>query len=74
MIYIFTAVLLIAVICLMIICIQILDKNRNLKLTIEDLNKDHNSISEENNKLRELLEIQEKTIGDAMKTSIERLN
>lgn len=74
MIYIFTAVILLAFICLMVICIKILDRNKALKLHVSVLNKDHNSISEENLKLKEMLEIQDGMISEAMKTSIERLN
>lgn len=74
MIYIFTSVILLAFICLMVICIKILNTNKALKLHVSVLNKDHNSISEENLKLKEMLEIQDGMISEAMKTSIERLN
>jgi len=73
-IYIFTAVLLFAVICLMVICINILSENKALKTHVNVLNKDHNSISKKNIELKELLETQDKIIAEAMANSIDRLN
>lgn len=74
MIYIFTSVILLAFICLMVFCIKILNENKALKLHVNILNKDHNSISEESLKLKEMLEIQDGMISEAIKKSIEGLN
>jgi len=73
-IYIFTAVLLFSVICLMVICIQLMQRNKALKTHVNVLNKDHNSISKENIELKELLELQDKMIAEAMVSSTDRLN
>lgn len=55
MIYIFTAVILFAFICLMVICIKIMEENSALKAHLSIINKDYENLLNENISLIEKL-------------------